>query len=217
MRFVACGSLVISTVVLLIQPAAAEIIGRAVSSDPDIFLEFNQLDPDYDIPGDMFGIRSRDFPNPPDCLLCPGVPFAMLDATNDLFDPFPTDRLGLVRSDDYLPFFGVVDTMNDTGEPLNTASWTFDIAGSANFRISMDMAAMGDFEAGNVDRPSRDAFAFDYSIDGGPFLTLFASTVDTEASQNYEMELPDPDQPVITYEDPLAMDGVVLNNLFRSV
>ena len=195
----------------------AQIIGRAVSLEADIFLSFEQPDPDYEISGDMFGIRSRDVPDPPDCLTCPGLPAAVVDQTFDPFDPSPRDRMGLIRSDDFGPFFGVVDTANDVGERLNTAIWTFDVAGYTDLRISIDMAAMGDFEAGDIERGTRDAFAFDLSVDGGPYEFLFASSVDEDATLEYQMELPDPDLPLIALDDPLAMDGVVLNNLFQTL
>lgn len=196
---------------------AAQVIGRAVSRNPDILLSFQQPDPDYDIPGDMFGIRSRKTPDAPDCRACPGLPQAMLDQTASEFDPLPSDDLGLIRSHDFDPFFGVVDTANGTGERLNTASWAFDIGGFTDLVISIDMAAMGDFEAGDIHRGTRDAFAFDYSIDGGPFESLVASSVDTEASLEYQMELPKVGEPLIRIDDPLAMNGVTLNNVFQTL
>jgi hypothetical protein len=199
------------------HPAAAQIVGRAVSADPDLYVGFDQPDPDYDISGDMFGIRSRDLPDAPECLTCPGLPFSIVDDTYDLFDPFPTDKLGLIRSEDFDPFFGVVDTVNDSGERLNTASWTFDIAGLSNLRISADMAAMGDFEAGNIENPSQDAYVFDYAVDGGAYQILFESSVDTDVSQEYEMELPHPDNPLIALEDPLAVNGLTLYNVFQTL
>jgi hypothetical protein len=197
--------------------SSAEVIGRAVSDAPDIFLSFNQLDADYDVPGDMFGVRSRGFPDAPDCFECPGLPLTILDQTFDLFDARPTDSLGIIRSEDFAPFFGVVDTVNMIGNDWNTAVWTFDTAGAAALRISADMAAMGDFEAGNMEAPRQDAFVFDYALDGGPYEILFESSVDTEISQDYEMELPHPDHPIIALEDPLSINGVTLSNVFQTV
>jgi hypothetical protein len=203
--------------IVVSRPAGAQIIGRAVSDQPDLFLSFNQLDRDYDVPGDMFGVRSRDFPDAPDCFECPGLPFSIVDETFDLFDPRPTDRQGIIKSEDFAPFFGVVDTVNDVRDDWNTAIWTFDITGFSDFRISADMAAMGDFEAGNFAAPSQDAFVFDYAVNSGPFELLFESSVDTQISQDYEMELPHADNPIITLDDPLSMNGVMLNNVFQNI
>jgi hypothetical protein len=125
--------------------------------------------------------------------------------------------LGLVHSEDFAPFFGVVDTVNRMGNDTNAASWTFDIGGVSKFRISADIAAMGDFETGRIEPPSQDAFVFDFAIDGGPFVVLFESSVDTAASQLYEMEEPHPDNPLITLDDPLSMNGVTLNNVFQTI
>ena len=48
----------------------------------------------------------------------------------------------------------------------------------------IDMAAMGDFEAG----PNGDSFLFEYSVDGGPYQPLFTSSVDESATQSYFMD-----------------------------
>ena len=50
--------------------------------------------------------------------------------------------------------------------------------------VQIDMAAMGDFEAG----PGGDNFLFEYSIDGGAFQPLFTSSVDEADSQTYFMD-----------------------------
>lgn len=217
MRILLCLFLSAAGLLVIARPSGGQIVGRAVSADPEILVSFDQPDRDYDIPGDMFGVRSRDFPDAPDCFECPGLPFTMVDETFDLFDPRPTDRLGIIRSLDFDPFFGVVDTVNDVRNDWNTAAWRFDIAGHSSLRISADMAAMGDFEAGNIDDPRQDAFVFDYAIDGGPFEILFESSVDTEASLDYEMEQPHPDNPIITLDDPLSINGVMLDNLFQTI
>ena len=62
-----------------------------------------------------------------------------------------------------------------------SATWTFDVSGATGLVLSIDMGAMGDFE-------SSDTFEWTYSIDGGPTLTAFASTVDEADSFTYTLE-----------------------------
>ena len=53
---------------------------------------------------------------------------------------------------------------------MATATWTFDIAGFSNLSLSIDAAAMGDFESTNgCSQPpcSDDRFIITVSIDGG--------------------------------------------------
>jgi hypothetical protein len=65
------------------------------------------------------------------------------------------------------------------------ASWVFDISGASNLSLSIDMGAMGDFEASAT---TGDFFNWSYSIDGGAAQTAFQSSVDEAASQTYTME-----------------------------
>jgi hypothetical protein len=82
-------------------------------------------------------------------------------------------------------------------------------------KVSFDVAAMGDFEAG----PGGDSFLFEYSIDGGAFQPLFTSSVDEEASQTYFMDngifMVNGTQVVL--DDPLSVNGVVLNRYFQTI
>jgi Right handed beta helix region/Chlamydia polymorphic membrane protein (Chlamydia_PMP) repeat len=75
--------------------------------------------------------------------------------------------------------------------------------------VNLDVAAMGDFEAG----PDGDSFLFEYSLDGGAFQPLFTSSVDEAASQTYFMV----SGTQVVRDDPLSVNGVVLNNNFQTI
>jgi hypothetical protein len=64
---------------------------------------------------------------------------------------------------------------------------------------------MGNFE-------SSDFFEWTYQIDGGASLTAFASSVDEAGSQTYVLE----GGAIITLDDPMLMDGVLLSNLLQT-
>ena len=78
-------------------------------------------------------------------------------------------------------FFCIVDTENGDNSGPVTATWVFDITGGTDLVLSVDMGAMGDFE-------SDDFFEWTYSIDGGPTMVAFASSVDEAGSQTYTLE-----------------------------
>ena len=73
--------------------------------------------------------------------------------------------------------------------------------------VYVEMAAMGDFEAGS----GGDSFLFEYSVDGGPFQPLFTISVDEGGSQTYFMD----SGAQIVLADPLVVDGVPLNRFFQ--
>jgi hypothetical protein len=75
--------------------------------------------------------------------------------------------------------------------------------------VYLEIAAMGDFEAG----PGGDSFLFEFSIDGGAFQPLFTSSVDEAASQTYFMD----NGAQVVRDDPLSVNGVVLNNEFQFI
>ncbi|MFG0258806.1 MAG: PEP-CTERM sorting domain-containing protein [Phycisphaerales bacterium JB041] len=189
--------------------AANAQVGAAVSANAanDNFTsETITVDPGYDGnamletwgAGDMFGITSR-----PDASGTPnGLPFAIAD--DSLFG-FPGDSQGIVDENDNCRFFGVVDSVNGSN-PGNggTAVWTFDITGAGALSINIDFAAMGDFEA-------ADVHLFEVDIDGGGFTTLFEASINESGSQDYTMA----DGGVYTVDDPMSMNGTLLNNNFQ--
>lgn len=135
--------------------AAAEptdiIIAATLTGDADINLtNFTQDSTAGWNAGDGFDIFQRG--------VSPTIPFALADDSAGSFEP---DALGIVDADDTNPFFGVVDTQNSNNNGPVSAEWTFDISGAADPYISVDLAAMGDFE-------SSDDYVIEVSIDGGP-------------------------------------------------
>lgn len=149
-------------------------------------------------PGDMFGISSRP------TAVGAGLPFAMLDDSNGSFSG---DTLGIIDANDNGFFFGQVDTVNGSNAGgSGAAEWTFDVAGFTDLSVSIDFAAMGDFE-------SADAFDFTYSVDGSAFQSLFAGSVDDTTSQNYTLA----GGAVVSLDDPALINGVALTNVFQTL
>ena len=126
------------------------------------------------------------------------IPFSVLD---DSLVIFPTDSLGIIRDGNTDVFFGVTDTVNGDNSGPVSATWVFDITGGTDLVLSIDMGAMGDFEA-------SDTFEWSYNIDGGPVMTAFVSAVDETASQAYTME----GGAAFNLSDPMLVDGELLNN-----
>lgn len=190
-----CLGLVLAMVSL---PASAAIIA---SEDFDggatNLIGSTQSPGDFTGAGDMFGVRSRST-----LVGGIGLPFAISDdsvvaAAGNVV--FPTDSQGIVGQNKSDAFFGVVDLTN----PQNTggtgfASWTFDISGAGDLVISVDVGAMGDFEAGS------DAFTFSVSIDGGPLATVFDFQANEAGTKTYRAM---DSGGVFTYDDPLVEAG----------
>lgn len=146
------------------------------------------------------------------------IPFALLD---DSTGPFPTDSIGVINSTTKTDaWFGVTDTL-DNADPMNnpsgegTATWIFDVSGSSALEVSIDLGAMGDFEATGV---NRDRFDWTYSLDGEDFLPLFTSSVDEDASAVYALA----DGDTFNLQDPLSMTptgaaAVQLSNVLQTL
>ncbi|MEL6273816.1 MAG: choice-of-anchor I family protein, partial [Bacteroidota bacterium] len=175
--------------------------------DTPLNLNSQMIDPDgstFASPGDMFDVRNESS----------SLPFAIAD---DSFDDtcrggsgsFPTDEQGFITCS--YPdgnFFGVVDLdNNDNMDGMGTVDWEFQIDGATDLVVSIDMAAMGDFEASN------DIFNFSYSFDDVTYTPLFSSSVDETAEQTYTME----GGAMPTISDPLSMNGIVLNENFQTI
>ena len=128
----------------------------------------------------------------------PSIPFAVLD---DSLNIFPGDTLGIITEGNTDVFFGAVDTENPDNSGPVSATWAFDISGATGLVLSIDMGAMGDFEA-------SDFFEWTYSIDGGPTLVAFASSVDEAGSHTYTLE----GGLMVTLDDPMLMQGSILDN-----
>jgi len=131
------------------------------------------------------------------------IPFAV---TDDSAGSFPPDTLGIIKTGNTDEFFGIVDTNNgDTAGRDVVATWVFDISGASDLGLSIDMGAMGDFEASPT---TGDFFNWSYSIDGGAAQTAFQSSVDEAATQTYTMESGTP----VTLNDPMLVNGSLLTN-----
>ncbi len=142
-------------------------------------------------PGDGFQKYQRG--------VSPSIPFSVLD---DSLVIFPADSLGIIKDGNLDEFFGVVDTENPENSGPVSATWVFDVTGASGLGLSIDIGAMGDFEA------SSDFFEWTYSIDGGPSQTAFASTVDEAGSYTYTLE----GGASFTLNDPMLVQGTVLTN-----
>jgi hypothetical protein len=145
----------------------------------------------------------------------PSIPSQLIDQTAD---GNPGDVLGVVntatKSDIW---FGVTDTVNPNNPSGDaTATWVFNVAGAANLQVSVDMGAMGNFEAGGVD---ADTYTWTYSLDGGAFQPLFTSSVNEAVSATYTLANGTTTQ---TLDDPLYMTNtasatVQLTNVLQTL
>jgi len=159
-------------------------------------------------PGDAFWPMTRAALGPNGV----GMPFGISDdsvegATGN--DPYPGDRQGFAGiAHNNNGFFGVIDTINgENSGPISAEFW-FDVSGMQNIEVSIDFAAMGDFEA-------ADSHLFEYSWDASNWFALFTSSVDEDGTQTYLMDNPD-NNPVIL-DDPLLINGVYLNDDFQTI
>ena len=162
-------------------------------------------------PGVLMGARGFQVYNP-DCLTPDGnMPFTLADDTSvSSCAFFMNDMLGVVARGEYLHgrFFGVVDTV-DPANPsgLGIVTFEFNIAGFNNLEISIDMAAMGDFETGGT----PDYYNWEYSIDGGSFFPLFTSSVNDARVDGMPVETLTytlASGTMVTLPDPLSMTPV---------
>ena len=130
------------------------------------------------------------------------------DFADDSAGSFAADMFGVVGTGDTNPFFGVEDLDNgDNPGGTGTAAWVFDISTASSLTdISIDFAAMGDFEAGD------NSHTITASVDGGAEITLFAIDADNDDAFDYTLE----GGAVVTLDDPLKIDGVVIPNTFTT-
>ena len=214
----ATRTLALTAAVTLVSAAAAQgqqVVARAVSAAGDVNLTSytNAFDPAgggtaFSSPADGFGIFS----------LVAGsdegqsVPFALVD---DSADDFMTDTLGIVvdgPNADTAPFFGITDSRNaDSNEGPVTATFTFDVSGaqSATGTLSIDLAAIGDFEGpGNSSGDPATADDFTFTFGGQSFDLL----VDEDAAKTYTLA----SGTTVSYDDPLELNGTELSNAFQT-
>ena len=191
------SSFTVSVVTVLLSvalplTARAEVLASDMvgSASQNLVSYTNPWTDAFSSPGDGFQKYQRG--------VSPSIPFSVLD---DSLSIFTGDSLGIIGEDNTEEFFGVTDTQNGDNSGPVSASWVFNITGGSGLELAIDMGAMGDFE-------SSDTFEWTYSIDGGPTMVAFSNTVDEAGSQVYTLQ----GGAMITLDDPMLVDGVLLNN-----
>lgn len=154
--------------------------------------------------GDAFGVYQRFY--------SASIPFTLLDDSLSIFE---LDAIGIVDETTLDKWFGVNDLLNNDNLPgTGTATWTFDISGFSNLSISIDMAAMGDFEATAGANDVPDLYSFSVSIDGGAPVVVFDLVPDEAGTQMYTMA----GGAMFTLDDPLRVNGTTyLNNVLQTL
>ncbi|MHA3980250.1 endonuclease/exonuclease/phosphatase family protein [Halovulum sp. GXIMD14794] len=176
------------------MPIAGSLLTSSLSSSSDLNLTSLETDaPAFTSPGDGFGVFQRG----------DSIPFSLAD---DSLSIFASDTLGIVGEDDTDPFFGVTDTENGDNSGPVSATWTFGIGSQNDLSLSIDMAAMGDFE-------TSDHFIWEVSIDGGDWVTVFTSSVDEDGARDYTMD----GGAIVSLNDPMSVNGTPLTNDFQTV
>jgi predicted extracellular nuclease len=124
--------------------------------------------------GDVFGRVSAFFGGGT------GMPFDVADDTvADVSGGgvYPSDTLGLAGQNT-TAFFAMND-MDAVG--VNNAVWTFDISSTSSITdITIDLGALGDFEAS-----SSDGFKIEARVDSEAYQTIFEATTDESAFKDY--------------------------------
>ncbi len=124
-----------------------------------------------------------------------------------------SDGAGILQSMKTDNVFALQDVKNDDNPfaPFGTAQWVFDVSGYTNLSVSIDFAAIGDFddEDGTAD---DDILGFTAQVGSaagaGAVQDIFTFTVIEGVSQIYTLESTAP----VAFEDPLSVNGTLLNN-----
>jgi predicted extracellular nuclease len=190
----------ISTILVFVIVAAPDAQAQVVASDMTAstsqnLISFNNpSNGAFASPGDGFQKYQRG--------VSATIPFSVLD---DSLVTFPGDTLGIIDDNNVDIFFGVTDTENPDNSGPVSATWVFNIAGSADLALSIDMGAMGDFEG-------SDSFTWEYSIDGGPTMTAFTGAADEAGANTYTLA----GGAMVTLNDPMTVQGEVLSNVLQT-
>ncbi len=158
--------------------------------------------PPFSSAGDGFGPLQRFY-------TASEPPFTLLDDSLSIFEP---DSIGIVDETKRDAWFGINDLLNnDNLSGAGTAEWTFNIAGRTNLSISIDLAAMGDFEAAGT---TPDEYDFSVSIDGGTPQVVFSLRADEALEQTYTLA----GGAMFTLPDPLVVyNSTILSNIFQTL
>jgi uncharacterized protein len=178
--------------------AAQDIAWDLVSSTSHNLVSYGTDAPVFTAPGD--GFQKYDVDVDPTA-----IPYSLVD---DTLGAFPADAIGIVDSvNDHDEFFGICDIVNDTppGPPYH-ATWVFDISSaSGNLQLSVNLAAMGDFEA-------ADTYVWTWQVDSGAVNTWLTAVADEAGSYTYTMA----DGTTRLVDDPLVVNGTTISNVFRT-
>lgn len=147
-------------------------------------------------PADGWGIYERG--------VSATIPFSLLDDSAGSFTP---DTLGIVETGKTDPFFGSNDLANgDNASGGASAVWIVDITGFTDLSVSVDIAAMGDWESGEF-------FTMTASIDGGAATTVFSLAPDETDTTVYTLE----SGTTVPLDDPMKdSTGAVIANVFTT-
>ncbi|MGH1437974.1 MAG: choice-of-anchor I family protein, partial [Lewinella sp.] len=161
--------------------------------------------------GDIFNVTDRTGSGNP----ATGLPFVVADdsvngtcRSNGTYTP---DNAGFITCN--YPdgnFFAIADVENgDNTNPggMGYVDMEFQIDNATDLVVSIDMAAMGNFES------SDDIYNWSYSFDNVSFTPLFTSSVNESGSQNYTME----SGLVVNLTDPVVVNGTTLNDNFQTI
>jgi hypothetical protein len=132
---------------------------------------------------------------------------------NSLNDPL--DVFGVLPASWDGNAFAAEDLLNpDNPGGTATATWTFDTSGFTDIRVSVRVAAMGNFETINCHTPPcwPDEYVFTARIDNNPQVTIFSAVADESTSQTYTLA----SGVQVVLDDPLRLNGVMLSNAFQT-
>ncbi len=123
--------------------------------------------------------------------------------------------MGIVASTKTDKWFGVSDTwqglLGGTNGGKGTATWAFNVAGYKNLSLSVDLAAMGDFENAAF-LVVGDSMSWSYSFDNVNYSPILSSSVNEAINKTYTMQ----GGQTRTLDDPMLVNGVQLSNLFQT-
>jgi len=199
-RLLCCvGVLALGGLCLMPTVAGAQNIAwDMVSSSSQNLISFSTDAPAFSSPGDGFQKYQVG--------VSESIPYGLVDDTNN---GYPADTVGVIdASTDHDEFFGVIDTVNgdNPGPDPYHATWVFDISsGTGDLTLSIDLGAMGDFEA-------DDSFVWSFQVDGAAPQTFLTAAADEDGTLTYTMA----DGTTRDLDDPLVVDGVTLSNVFQS-
>jgi|GEM_PF-6929320 len=209
---------------MILRSCAALSIAAAAVASGEVITVYNFDDL-------IVGGRNLAYSAVPDLRLTIGQPGTFPSSSNDLWGPVSDSVNDQVLDDSLLdPFdaFGIlppshvgrVFAAEDLENPDNpgaqaSATWTFDVSGFAELTVSIDAAAMGNFDNLSCPLPPclPDRYDFTVSLDNGPEVPLFTSAVLEATIQSYTLQ----SGVQVAINDPLTLNGVVLNNQFQTI